>query len=83
MGWLQVPKHEGMISALHLHGLIGSTWRRLQRSLYFIVYHQRPVQLASAVLIALAILGQYSLLSIVLNVASLCLIYFSFSFEIS
>ncbi|CAD5191923.1 unnamed protein product [Musa acuminata subsp. malaccensis] len=53
----QVPKHEGMISALHLHGLIGSTWRRLQRSLYFIVYHQRPVQLASAVLIALAILA--------------------------
>ncbi|URD73080.1 Syntaxin 6, N-terminal [Musa troglodytarum] len=53
----QVQKHEGMIRALHLHGLIGSTWRRLQRSLYFIVYHRRPVQVASAVLIALAILA--------------------------
>ncbi|RRT74775.1 hypothetical protein B296_00028665 [Ensete ventricosum] len=51
-----VPKHEGMISSLQLHGLIGSTWRRLQRSLYLIVYNQRPVQLASAILIALAIL---------------------------
>ncbi|RWV81024.1 hypothetical protein GW17_00057597 [Ensete ventricosum] len=72
-----------MISSLQLHGLIGSTWRRLQRSLYLIVYNQRPVQLASAILIALAILGQCSILSIVPNVTSLCLMYFSSRFEIN
>ncbi|WOK94645.1 hypothetical protein Cni_G03350 [Canna indica] len=60
----QVSKHGQLINSLRFHALIGSTWRILKRSLYLIIYNQR-VRLSSAILIALAILGQFMHLSIV------------------